>query len=203
MATLLTKRQNEILNYIRKSLEKEGYPPTFREIAAYFNFSGPRAAEKHLLSLERKGYIRKGKGARAIKILEQTSQKSGVMLPILGQVAAGLPILAEENIMGHLTVDLSIVKKENSYLLKVKGDSMRDAAILDGDYILVNPQPDAETGQIVIAMIEDEVTVKRFIRRNNRIILQPQNPAFRPIVITEETRNFKILGVSGGIIRFH
>jgi len=200
MDTLLTKRQNEVLDYIRQSLEQEGYPPTLRMIAAHFKFSGHRAAAKHLESLERKGYIRKGKGARAIEVLGHTS---GISLPILGRVAAGLPILAEENIMGHLTVDIRLVKKPESYLLEVKGDSMRDAGIFDKDYVLVNPQGDAETGEIVIAMLDGEVTVKRLIKKEDQIILQPQNPDFRPIYITDETTDFKILGISGGVIRIN
>lgn len=197
MSTLLTQRQKEIFEWICQSLKAAGYPPTLREISAHFHFSGTRAAEKHLLALEKKGLIRKGKGARAIEILGQTS---GISLPILGRVAAGLPILAEENITGHLTLDTRLVKKPGSYLLEVKGNSMQGIGIMDGDYILVTPQPDAASGDIVIAMVDGEVTVKQLIKKKDFYILQPQNPAFRPIVVTKE-RDFQILGVSGGVIR--
>lgn len=198
MPSILTERQKEILDWMTSFLDQSGYPPTLREIAAHFHFSGTRAVEGHLQALEKKGYIRKGKGARAIEI---PGQASGVSLPILGRIAAGLPILAEENIMGHLTVDTRIVKQD-SYLLEVKGTSMQGVGILDGDYILVEPQPDAETGQIVIARVDGEVTVKQLIKRKDRIILQPQNPGFRPVVVTKEN-DFQILGVSGGVIRIN
>lgn len=191
MSTLLTQRQKEVLDMISHTIESQGYPPSLREIAKYFEIVGTRAVEKHLIALEKKGYIRKGKGARAIEVLGQSSGRS---VPILGKVAAGTPILAEEHLLGHLMLDPTIARWEDVFLLKVQGESMKDAGILDGDLVLVKPQADAETGETVVAMIEGEATVKRLIKREKEIILQPENPAFSPIVITEQDSTVEILG---------
>lgn len=176
---------------ISKTIETQGYPPSLREIAKYFEIVGTRAIEKHLIALEKKGYLRKGKGARAIEVIGQTSGRS---VPILGRVAAGSPILAEEHLLGHLMLDPTIARWKDVFLLKVQGESMKDAGILNGDLVLVKPQSDAETGETVVAMIEGEATVKRLIKRQNEIILQPENPAFSPIVITEQDSTVEILG---------
>ncbi len=185
---------------ICKTVETQGYPPSLREIAGHFEMVGTRAVEKHLIALEKKGFIRRGKGARAIEV---TGQVSGRAVPILGKVAAGSPILAEEHLLGHLMLDPTIARWEDVFLLKVQGESMKDAGILDGDLVLVKPQSDAETGENVVAMIEGEATVKRLIKRGNEIILQPENEAFSPIVITAEDAEVQILGKVVALFRLN
>lgn len=194
----LTTKQKAVLEMIRQTVEAQGYPPSLREIAAHFHMVGTRAVEKHLLALEKKGYIQKGRGARALMVV---GQKYSRAVPILGKVAAGQPILAEENLLGKLMVDPSIARWNDTFLLKVKGESMIDAGILDGDLVLVKPQPDAESGEIVVAMVEGEATVKRLIKKRNRIVLQPENPAFFPIVMTGKNGILQILGKVVGLIR--
>ena len=199
MPTLpLTLRQKAIFDLIRQKVEKQGYPPSLREIARHFGMVGTRAVEKHILALEKKGYLRKGTGARALAVVGHTH---GRATPILGRVAAGKPILAEENILGTLTVDSAIAKWKDAFLLKVQGESMKGTGILDGDLVLVKPQPDAESGEIVVAMVEGEATVKRLIKKEGQIVLQPENPDFDPIVITEKDETFQILGKVMGVIR--
>lgn len=203
----LTPRQKEILDLIGRSVEAHGYPPTQREIAGHFGFSGTRAVEKHLKSLIEKGYLRKGVGRRTWEITggfpkRRAAEKNyaGRVVPILGRVAAGRPILAEENVLGSMMIDSSIARWRDAYLLKIKGESMNGAGILDGDLVLVRPQADAESGEIVVAMVEDEATVKRLIKKQGSILLQPENPAFEPISIN---RRFpaKIIGKVAGVFR--
>ncbi|MFI5305164.1 MAG: transcriptional repressor LexA [Nitrospiria bacterium] len=199
MATFsLTKRQNQILTLIREFIERDGYPPSQREIAQHFGISGHLAVQRHLDGLEKKGFIRKGRGARALEVI---GQKQGRPVPILGTIAAGRPILAEENRIGTLLLDSSVVRSKNSYLLKVKGDSMTGAGILNGDLVLIKPQADAESGEIVAAMIEGEATVKRLVKKRGRILLQPENPDFDPITVTEKEETFQILGKVVGVLR--
>jgi len=204
----ITARQQEILTFIRQTVEQKGYPPSLREIAGHFGMVGTRGAYKHIAALIRKGYLRKGRGARALEVISQSvqardlrSKSAGVSIPILGRVAAGQPILAEENLLGHLTVDPSLVRGREAFLLKVKGESMRDAGILDGDLVLVKRQADTDSGEIVVAMVEGEATVKRLIKKKGSLILQPANPAFDPIVITEKDTSFQILGKVVSLIR--
>jgi repressor LexA len=159
---------------------------------------GTRAVEKHLAALEKKGVLRKGSGPRA---LEVTGRTSGRRIPIVGRVAAGRPILAEEHLLGTLFIDPTIVRDQECFLLKVKGESMTGAAILDGDLVLVKPQPDADSGEIVVAMIGEEATVKRLIKKGKRLILQPENQAFDPITVAEKEL-FQILGKVIGVFRF-
>jgi repressor LexA len=198
MTTYLTDRQKEILDFVRKSQEKQGYPPSLREIARHFGMVGTRAVEKHLAALERKGALRKGSGARALQI---TGQSHGRAVPIIGKVAAGKPILAEENRSGSLTLDTTIARWKDAFLLKVKGESMREIGILDGDLVLVRPQPDADSGEIVVAMIEGEATVKRLIKKRGSILLKPENPAFEPIIINEN-QPLQLIGKVVGVFRF-
>ncbi len=196
--TLLTYRQKAVLDFIHRMVERRGYPPSLREIAHHFGMVGTRAVEKHIQALEKKGYLKKGTGARALEVMGRTY---GRALPVLGQVAAGKPILAEENRLGTLTVDPTMARGQDVFLLKVKGESMRGAGILNGDLVLVNPQPDAESGEIVVAMVEGEATVKRLMKRMDRIVLQPENPNFDPMIITERDETFQVLGKVMGVIR--
>ncbi len=204
----ITARQQEILTFIQQTVEQKGYPPSLREIAGHFGMVGTRGAFKHVAALIRKGHLRKGPGARALEVISQSqtaravqSKGAGRAIPILGRVAAGQPILAEENLLGHLTVDPSLIRGREAFLLKVNGESMREAGILDGDLVLVKRQADADSGEIVVAMLEGEATVKRLIKKKGSCILQPENADFDPIVITEKDTSFQILGKVVSLIR--
>ncbi|SRR5579884_123794 len=203
----LTDRQKEILDLIQRIVRAQGYPPTQREIARHFGLSGTRAVEKHLSALIEKGYLRKGPGKRAWEIIGDVSKRNGEeekgagrILPILGKVAAGRPLLAQENRLGTLIVDSSVARWKDCFLLKVRGESMKGAGILDGDLVLVKPQSDADHGEIVVALLDDEATVKRLIKKRGSIILQPENPAFEPIVLTQ-TSSAQIIGKVAGVFR--
>lgn len=194
----LTDRQAEVLNFVNKFIAKSGYPPTVREIAKHLRIRGHHAVRKHLLALEKTGHLTRGRGARSIGIADQPQ---AVSVPILGQVAAGKPILAEENILGTLALDRSVIRGGQVFLLKIKGDSMTGAGILDGDYVLVKAQAQAENGEIVVAMVEDEATVKRVFHRGDKIVLQPENPAHQPMTFSQKD-TLRILGRVMGVVRF-
>lgn len=192
----LTARQQEILQFIRDTLESVGAPPTRAEISAAFGFASPNAAEDHLRALERKGAIRLEPGsARGIRLVEQLG------LPLIGRVAAGSPILAEAHIQGRFQLDPALFQPRADYLLKVRGMSMRDAGILDGDLLAVHRSSEARSGQIVVARVYDEVTVKRFKRRGNTVELLPENPDFEPIVVDLKREPLEIEGLVVGLIR--
>lgn len=192
----LTARQQEILQFIRDTLESVGAPPTRAEISAAFGFSSPNAAEDHLRALERKGAIRLEPGsARGIRLVEQLG------LPLIGRVAAGSPILAEAHIQGRFQLDPALFQPRADYLLKVRGMSMRDAGILDGDLLAVHRSSEARSGQIVVARVYDEVTVKRLKRRGNTVELLPENPDFEPIVVDLKREPLEIEGLVVGLIR--
>lgn len=192
----LTRRQTEILELIRASIAEQGYPPTRAEIAGAFGFRSPNAAEEHLKALARKGVIELLPGAsRGIRLLEAGG------LPVVGRVAAGSPILAEEHIEDHYDMDASLFHPRADYLLRVQGESMRDAGILDGDLLAVHRIPEAQNGQIVVARLEDEVTVKRFRRRGRQVQLLPENPDFSPIEVNLQEQPLVIEGLGVGIIR--
>jgi len=192
----LTPTQQKILNFIRKAIEKTGFPPTRAEIAKAFHYSSPNAAEDHLRTLERKGAVELTPGAsRGIRLAE------GLGLPLIGRVAAGSPILAEEHVERRCQVDPALFQPRADYLLKVRGMSMRDAGILDGDLLAVHRTRDARSGQIVVARVHDEVTVKRLRRRGNSVELLPENPEFKAIVVDSREENFAIEGIGVGVIR--
>lgn len=193
----LTPQQSRILQVIRDALEATGMPPTRIEIAKAMNFRSPNAAEEHLRTLERKGAIEILKGAaRGIRLLGEE-----IGLPLIGRVAAGSPILAEAHVQGRYQVDPHLFKPAADYLLRVRGMSMRDAGILDGDLLAVHSTPEARTGQIVVARVDDEVTVKRLRRRGTTIELLPENPEFQPIVLDTRRDALAIEGIGVGIIR--
>jgi len=194
----LTEGQQAVLSFLKKYITNQGYPPSEREIAKGLGTRWIRGVQRHLAALEKKGAIRRGKGARAIELIQRGEDQG---LPILGQVAAGRPILAEENLIGRFSLDKTQRRWKDAFLLKVKGESMKEAGILDGDLVLVKPQPDAESGETVVAMVEGEATVKRLIKKGKRIILQPENPAFAPIIITERDGTLQILGKVVGLVR--
>jgi repressor LexA len=192
----LTPRQNEILQLIREYLEETGYPPTRAEIARVLGFRSPNAAEGHLRALARKGAIELVPGSsRGIRLREETG------LPLVGRVAAGSPILAEQHIEEHYQLDPRLFKPRADYLLRVRGLSMRDVGILDGDLLAVHRTTEARNGQIVVARLEDEVTVKRFQKRGRRVRLLPENPDFAPIEVDLGRRSLVIEGIGVGVVR--
>lgn len=199
----LTKRQRQILNFITKEIEKKGYPPSIREIGKRTGISSLRGVTIHLDALEKKGYIKRNSSARSIKILKADKETiisvEVIKLPLVGRVAAGEPILAEENIEDWIPVPKTMVKNnKNAFLLKVNGDSMTGDYIMDGDLVVVKPQPVADNGDIVVAVIDDEATVKRFYREKDCIRLQPSNPKCKPTILK---RNFLINGKVIGLLR--
>ncbi|KAA9132040.1 transcriptional repressor LexA [Marinihelvus fidelis] len=205
----LTKRQQEILNFISEHIDQNGFPPTRNELCAFFGFRSPNAAESHLKALDRKGVIQLGRGrSRGITLtaLARASLPAAggrTPLPLVGRVAAGSPVLAEENIENEYRFDPALFSPRPHYLLRVQGMSMRDAGILDGDLLAVHRVPEARNGQIVVARIEDEVTVKRFHRDGRRVTLLPENPDFSPIEIDLAHQHLEIEGLGVGVIRSH
>ena len=192
----LTARQAEILQLIRDSVEASGAPPTRAEIAKFFGFRSPNAAEEHLRALARKGVIVLEEGrARGIRLLVDLG------LPLIGRVAAGSPILATEHVQGRYQVDPTMFKPRADYLLRVRGMSMRDAGILDGDLLAVHQTTEVRSGQIVVARVADEVTVKRLRRKGSIVELLPENPEFAPIVVDTRNQPLVIEGLAVGLIR--
>jgi repressor LexA len=192
----LTARQAEVLQLIADFLQATGFPPTRAEIAAQLGFRSANAAEDHLRALERKGYIEMLPGAsRGIRLRENLG------LPVVGRVAAGSPILAEQHIQGRYQLDPALFNPRADYLLKVRGMSMRDAGILEGDLLAVHRTSEARSGQIVVARLGNEVTVKRFKRQGNQVQLLPENPDFDPILVDLKRDFFAIEGLGVGIIR--
>ena len=196
---MLTPRQQQILDLIRRRLADTGLPPTRAEIASQLGFKSPNAAEEHLQALARKGAIELVPGAsRGIRVLQQE-----LGLPVVGRVAAGHPILAEENIEDRVNLDAGVFHPRADYLLRVRGQSMRDAGILDGDLLAVHRVKEAANGQIVVARIDNDVTVKRWSRRGNSNIVRllPENPEFEPIEVDLRQTPLEIEGVGVGVLR--
>ena len=201
MGNELTARQRELFDFLKDFFREKGFPPTLREMASHFGLKGPRGPQKTLNILERKGYIRKIPGeSRAIEILGFSSSNI-ISIPIVGRVRAGEPILAIENIEGYFNLDRSFVSSKDVFLLRVQGDSMIDAHIQDGDFALVKPQSNAENGEIVVALIEDEATIKRIFQKRDLIHLEPANPDMEPIVIKKGEKQVTIVGKVIGIFR--
>ena len=199
----LTDRQQSILDFIETHLAREGLPPTHEDIAQAFGFSQPRAAGFHLQALAQKGVIALQPGkARGIRILRSAPMPAAIWnLPLIGRVAAGQPIEADAHIEREIVVDRYLFRPRPHFLLRVHGMSMRDAGILDRDLIAVHRTPDAGNGQIVVARIEGEITVKRLQRNRQRIVLLPENPDFDPIEVDPKTSDFAIEGLYVGVIR--
>ena len=193
MRKRLTHRQERIFNFICNQIREVGYPPTVREIAAEFEIS-EKGAHDHLNAIEKKDYIRREPGKpRAIEITEFLSKKllqSVTEVPIVGRVAAGTPLLATQNIDGTLPLPNDMAKGDTCFALRVKGSSMIDAGIFEGDVVVVRSQEHADAGDIVVALLDDEATVKRFFIDGDNIRLQPENPALPPIIVN----NVQILG---------
>jgi repressor LexA len=198
---MLTDRQAQILNFIREHIAGTGFPPTRAEIARALGFRSANAAEDHLQALARKGVIALLPGtSRGIRVLAAAeSEEEG--LPIVGRVAAGAPVLAREHIEAHCPIDANFFKPRANYLLRVRGMSMRDAGILDGDLLAVHRTALAHNGQIVVARLHDEVTVKRLRQRGAVVRLMPENPEFDPIVVDLRREPLVIEGIGVGVLR--
>ncbi len=205
----LTDRQRSVLDFLKEFLLENGYPPTIREIGAHFEIRSPKGVQDHLLALEKKGHIRRAKErSRGIEIVGLNLMAGGppgrenvVSLPLIGCVNAGMPALSEENIEEWIEVDASFAAREGNFLLKVVGESMVEAHILDGDTIVVSPQETARNGEIVVALVDDEATVKTFYREPGGIRLQPENPSMKPIWVPEGNREVSIIGKVVAVMR--
>lgn len=198
----ITPKQQEILDYIKEEILKRGYPPTVREICETVHLKSTSSVHSHLETLEKNGYIRRDPTKpRAIEICDDSFQMvrtEMVSIPIIGNVAAGQPILAEENIQDYFPVPADVVPKGESFILNVRGDSMINAGIFSGDRIFVQSGSTANNGSIVVAMIDDSATVKTFYRENGHVRLQPENDEMDPIIVDD----CQILGTVYGVLRF-
>jgi repressor LexA len=201
----LTDRQEEILRLIKDLTEVAGYPPTRAEIAERMGFRSVNAAEQHLRALEKKGAIDIAEGAsRGIRVRDGRASARGgrlLELPVIGRVAAGSPMLAEEHLTGRYQVDPTLFTPRADYLLRVRGMSMRDAGILEDDLLAVHRTEEARSGQIIVARLADEVTVKRLRRRGHAVQLLPENPDFEPIEVDLRRDSMTIEGIAVGVIR--
>lgn len=197
----LTDRQQHIMNFIKKQIRESGYPPSVREIGQAVGLKSSSTVHAHLVNLEEMGLLKRDPAKpRTVIPVEQgglTLVSDTVFLPLVGTVAAGTPILAEQNIDGHMPVPGEFINNGTSFILKVKGDSMIEAGILDGDFIIVREQPDANNGDIVVALLEDEATVKRLYKHHDHIELKPENSMMQPII----TREAHIVGKVQGLMR--
>ncbi|HYB74247.1 MAG TPA: transcriptional repressor LexA [Candidatus Sulfotelmatobacter sp.] len=200
----LTARQRQVLNFVRGFAAENGYPPTVREIGAHFGFV-PRSVFDHLKALERKGYLRRRSSkSRSLEILDEGGSPAhprGVAVPILGRVAAGDPLLAVQNIEGSLWLSPEWVNGGETFLLRVQGESMVDAHILPGDYALVRRQASAEHGDIVVALLNEEATVKRLLFKGDQVLLKAENPAMKPIAVRRADPRLQIVGKVIGVLR--
>lgn len=207
MSKGLTEKQEQIFNFIRQFRKENGYPPTLREIGLRFGISSTFGVKRHLDALVKKGFLNiESNASRGIKFTKsgdaEESFTGAVKIPVVGRVAAGTPILAMENIEGSVILDPTLTGKSAScFALKVKGDSMINAGIFEGDLVIVSPRTDALNNEIIVARIEDEVTVKRFEYRNNRAMLIPENNSYKPIDITGK-EGFSVVGKVVGVLRW-
>ncbi len=194
----LTDTQRSVLEYVQEHLMKDHRPPTVREVMRHFKWNSPQSARKHLLALEEKGYLeREEHTARGLRLSEDSSV--GISIPVLGKVAAGLPLLAEENRETTMVVDPSMARGGRSlFALTVRGDSMVNAHILPGDRVIVQQTSHATPGEIVVALIEGEATVKTFRKTSNKVVLEAANPKYDPIVVTQD-KDFRIIGKVVGV----
>jgi repressor LexA len=196
----LTPRQKQILSLVQKVIHDTGMPPTRAEIARSLKFRSVNAAEEHLRALERKGVIELLPGtSRGIRLKDSLREQLG--LPLVGRVAAGAPLLAEEHIEARYQIDPDLFKKAPHFLLRVHGMSMRDAGILDGDLVAVHRTPEVRNRQIVVVRLENEVTVKRYKQEGHRVWLMPENPDFVPIQVDLRAEHMSIEGVVVGVVR--
>jgi repressor LexA len=206
----LSPRQKDVLDFLDEFLNCHGYPPTLREIASHLDISGTVAVVRHLEALEKKGRIKRKPGAfRSISLVQDGGQcryapeeeriifsddQLSVALPIVGTVRAGTPEIPQEDIEGYLSMDRTIAASGGSFYLRIRGDSMKNAGMLPGDLVLIRPQASAENGDVVVALVDGEATVKRFFREKDAIRLQPENEHLEPILISPDVTDFTIIG---------
>jgi repressor LexA len=191
----LTRKQERVLGFLKDFLNRHGYPPTVREIAHHLKMAGPHSAKRFLDMLEQKGYIRRiAKSSRAIEIIDHPPSPLVTTVPVVGRVRAGTPLLALENVEGTLAIDHSLARWSDVFLLRVIGDSMIEAHIKEGDLALVKPQPTAHNGEIVVALINDEATIKRFFKKGKTIRLEPANRTMLPLIIAAGEEDVTIIG---------
>lgn len=194
----LIKKEKEIYEYIKQQIDEAGYPPSVREICNAVGLSSPSTVHRYINNLEEKGYIIKADSKkRAIKLAKQENGVDVLSVPVVGFVAAGQPILAEENIEEYFPLPINYAKNTEMFMLKVKGESMINAGILDGDYVIVEQSQTAKNGEIVVALLDDSATVKTFYKEKDHIRLQPENDALEPIITTDA----KIIGKVSGVFR--
>ncbi|MDQ7792822.1 MAG: transcriptional repressor LexA [bacterium] len=190
----LTPKQREILAFIKRELQEKGYPPSVREICRAVGLRSPSTVHGYLTGLEERGLVRREAAKpRAMEVLEPRQRM--VAVPLVGRVTAGRPILAEENLEETYSLPFDLVRAEDVFMLRVRGDSMEGAGIADGDHVLVRRQSTAENGDIVVALLEDEATVKRFYRERDHFRLQPENPAHRPLLVSDVAILGKVIGL--------
>jgi repressor LexA len=197
MPDILTKRQKEVLSFIRLHIEREGISPTVREIAGHFDFASPLSVQLHLNALSKKGFITKTPfKTRNIKVVGLTS-RAGRNIPVLGRIRAGKPIIALEEIETHITIDKNIFKSRDAFALNVTGDSMIDDGIFEGDIVIVKPEKEPLNGSIAVVLIDDEVTIKRFYKENVKVRLVPANSSMKPQVLSPADVQYigKVIGV--------
>lgn len=195
MSRQITERQQEVLNFIEEYINNNNRPPTISDIKLNFGFKSPQSVVDHLNALEKKLYIKRLPNSRGIVLLNKRNH-----FPILGKVAAGLPLASEELYDGNFTLS-DYYEPEQTFVLKVTGDSMIGAGIYDGDMVLIKPKASAETGDIVVAVLNREYTIKKLVKKQNKIILKPENPSYEPIVITKDIEDFRIIGKVVGVHR--
>jgi repressor LexA len=203
MAKQLTTRQHAVLETIRASIRERGYPPTIRELGKKLGIKSLRGVTTHLDAIAKKGFLKREPRARSISLMDLMAPfEKALRVPIVGRIRAGEPVLAQEQVEGHVVVDgewlggSATVEPPQHFALKVRGDSMINAGILDGDYVIVRQQPTAEPNDIVVALLGDEATVKRFIRQGDAIVLQPEHPTMLPITVTPD----KALSILGKVV---
>jgi repressor LexA len=205
----LTERQGEVLDFICEMIENKGLPPTIREIGENFKITSTNGVRAILSALSKKGYIRrKPLVSRGIELAKKAKaafdyaqKRAYLSVPLVGRIAAGLPTLAVENIEGSIAVDRTFLPGGDVFSLRVVGDSMKDSGIFDGDYVLARVQSTAEKGDIVVAVIGEEATVKTYVPQKNRVRLEPANPAFKPIIVDTRYSDFRIAGKVIGLLR--
>jgi repressor LexA len=194
----LTHRQQQVLDFIREAMRRDGYPPTVREICKQLHLSSPSTVHAHLANLERLGYLHRDPSKpRALELSDELRPPRP--LPLVGRVAAGMPVLADQNVEEYLDVPSVLRRGDDDFVLRIAGDSMSDAGILDGDFIVVHQQGSAENGEIVVALVEDEATTKRFFNEGEHIRLQPENELYEPIVLAADA--VTVVGKVVGVLR--
>ena len=200
----LTKTQQKIFDFVVNSIAEDNMPPTMREIAQAMGYKSDNAAYEHLRALAKKGYVELGGKSRGIRLLKTPGNNllgNPFELPIVGRVAAGSPILAQEHVEGRLPYQKSMFNPAADYLLRVKGDSMINVGIMEDDLLAVHKTTDVQQNQIVVARLEDEVTVKRFQRKDNQVSLVPENDRYQPIIVNLDSQPLHIEGIMVGLVR--